>query len=84
MTYLWPEGVVIEVRANDRLEPEHFIWLGRGHRVQAIANRWRLDQDWWRQRLWREYFKLTTTDGLLVVIYLDLLGGGWYLQRVYD
>lgn len=35
----WPGGVVIEVRANDRLEPEHFIWQGRDHRVvcQPVA-----------------------------------------------
>jgi len=34
--------------------------------------------------VWREYFKLTTQTGLLVVIYLDLLNGKWYLQRLYD
>ncbi len=40
--------------------------------------------DWWRVRIWREYFKLTTGTGLLVVIYRDLLSGAWYLQRLYD
>lgn len=84
MTHLWPAGVPITMQHNEQLEPQRFIWQGQTHRVQTIAKRWRLDQGWWRQRVWREYFKLTTTDGLLVIIYLDLSGGGWYLQRVYD
>ena len=52
--------------------------------MQTIAKRWRVDVDWWRVRVWREYFKLATGTGLLVVIYRDLLSGGWYLQRLYD
>ena len=56
----------------------------RAATIQAVARRWRVDQDWWRQRVWREYFKLTTRTGLLVIIYRDLLSGRWYLQRLYD
>jgi hypothetical protein len=52
--------------------------------VQGIAKRWRVDVDWWRGRVWREYFKLTTHTGLLVILYRDVLTGRWYLQRLYD
>ncbi|MCB0209356.1 MAG: hypothetical protein KDJ52_08505 [Anaerolineae bacterium] len=52
--------------------------------MQYVAKRWRVDQDWWRGRIWREYFKLTTKTGLLVIIYRDLLTGEWFLQRLYD
>jgi hypothetical protein len=37
-----------------------------------------------RWRVWREYFRLATRTGLLVVVYHDLLEDRWYLQRVYD
>ena len=84
MTYLWPGGTAISVQHNDLLEPQVFTWQGQTFRVQAIAKRWRLDQEWWQQRVWREYFKLTTTDGLLVVVYYDLSCGNWYLQRIFD
>jgi hypothetical protein len=84
VTRLWPAGVPIAVRHNPHLEPQSFRWQGREYRVGRIAKRWRLDQGWWRQRIWREYFKLTTIDGLLVIIYLDLIEREWYLQRVYD
>jgi hypothetical protein len=49
-----------------------------------ITRRWRIDVDWWRGRVWREYFKLVTRTGLLVEVYHDLVGGGWFVQRLYD
>jgi hypothetical protein len=84
VTYLWPDGELIAVEADSLRTPRAFIWQGRTHPVQAIAKRWRVDVDWWRVRVWREYFKLATGTGLLVVIYRDLLSGDWYLQRLYD
>jgi len=54
------------------------------HTVQQIANRWRIDEGWWEGRIWREYFKLTTASGWLVILYRDMTTGAWYLQRLYD
>lgn len=84
MTLLWPAGVPILVQYTSLLEPQRFEWQGQQYQVQAIAKRWRVDQAWWQERIWREYFKLTTRNGLLVILYQDLLTGQWYLQRVYD
>lgn len=84
MTRLWPLGRPISVQADPLAVPLTFIWQGRIHRVCSVAKRWRVDQAWWQQRIWREYFKLSTDSGLLVIIYRDLLTGDWYLQRLYD
>ncbi len=84
MTYLWPQGTPLTVRFEADWTPRQFIWQDRAHPVQAVINRWRVDQAWWGRRIWREYFKLTTRTGLLVIIYRDLLTGQWYLQRLYD
>lgn len=84
MTRLWPQGEPIAVASDAAQTPLTFTWQGRTHRVQGIAKRWRVDVDWWRGWVWREYFKLTTHTGLLVVLYRDLLTGRWYLQRLYD
>jgi hypothetical protein len=43
-----------------------------------------VDTGWWRLRVWREYFKLETDTGLLVIIYRNLLTDDWYFQRLYD
>lgn len=84
MTYLWPTGDLIQVVCDPLATPRQFTWQGRTHRVKQVTKRWRVDQAWWQQRIWREYFKLSTRTGLLVVIYRDLVTGHWYLQRLYD
>lgn len=84
MAHLWPDGLPISVDTDALGVPRCFEWLGQTHRVEIVANRWRVDEDWWRKRIWREYFKLATDSGLLVVVFRDLVGGGWYLQRLYD
>jgi hypothetical protein len=84
MTRLWPEGELIAVVSDAAQTPWSFTWQGRTHQVQGIAKRWRVDVDWWRGRVWREYFKLTTHTGLLVIVYRDVLTNNWYLQRLYD
>jgi hypothetical protein len=84
MTLLWPEGEPVTVQGDELGTPHSFSWRGGTHRVQGIAKRWRVDYGWWRRRIWREYFKLHTDTGLLVILYHDLLGRKWYLQRLYD
>jgi hypothetical protein len=84
MTRLWPKGQLISVVSDGDGTPRSFKWQGRTHPVTGIGKRWRVDTGWWRVRVWREYFKLETGTGLLVIIYRDLLTGTWYLQRLYD
>ena len=83
MTRLWVNGDTIRVVLEADL-PVRFVWSGRAHPVQHVANHWRLDVGWWRFRLWRDYYKVVTATGLLVVIYHDLISDQWRLQRVYD
>jgi hypothetical protein len=86
MTRLWTEGETITVRLSERGWPVEFTWQGRLHGVQIIRQRWQVDTDWWTDegRVWREYLALTTTDGLLCVVYFDLLNQSWHLSSVYD
>ena len=95
MTRLWSVGIPLSVTAvpsaggedegvTDDQRPASFTWQGQTHQVDRITRAWRVDIDWWRGRVWRAYFKLSTDTGLLVVIFQDLLSGEWYLQRLYD
>jgi hypothetical protein len=62
------------------------------HPVTRVSARWRVQTDWWRTAVAREYWKLTlqrspaTRGGeeLLCEIYHDQLSGEWYLTRIYD
>lgn len=84
MTHLWTSGEPIEVISDETGVPTAFTWQAQAHPVDCIANSWRVDDVWWTARVWRDYFKLTTTTGWLVIVYCDLEVGGWYLQRLYD
>ena len=84
MTHLWTSGDPITVTSEELGVPTAFTWHGQVHPVERIANRWRVDEVWWTARVWRDYFKLTTTTGWLVIVYCDLEMGGWYLQRLYN
>ena len=84
MTRLWPKGQPLAVVSDTDGTPRSFAWQGHTHPVTGISKRWQVDNGWWRMRVWREYFKLETGTGLLVIIYRDLLTDQWYLQRLYD
>lgn len=84
MTRLWPEGTPIEVTASPLGQPLQFRWRAQTHQVDAITRHWRVNIDWWQSPIWRDYYKLTTVTGLLVVIYHDLHQDAWFLQRLYD
>ena len=84
MTRLWPKGQPSTVMSDGDGMPRSFEWKGYIHLVTGISKRWRVDTGWWRLRIWREYFKLETETGLLVIIYRDLLTDEWYFQRLYD
>ncbi len=66
--------------------PSGFAWQGAPHHIVEVCNRWRVHTRWWEaeETIWREYLKVATDKGLLCLLYRDLLGGGWFLARVYD
>ncbi len=49
--------------------------------VQAVDDRWRLDDEWWRpEPISRMYYTVRLNSGLKLVLYKDLVGGCWYRQ----
>ena len=85
MTRLWSRGTPIVVYQNGSDSPERLIWGGQTHVVAEVAKQWRVNADWWRgEAVARDYYKLTTATGLLIIIYHDLQTGSWHLQRLYD
>lgn len=87
MTRLWTTGHAIEVERNPRASTVRaFTWRGRMHTVQKVRQRWQVDTDWWSEegRVHRDYWRVTTTDGLCCDLYLDLLDEQWYIARCYD
>jgi hypothetical protein len=58
------------------------IWVGNGWlRVEAIGDVWRIDDEWWRERISREYLAVVLDDGRVLTIFHDLTDGRWYAQK---
>lgn len=83
MTPFWPEGKAIEVVASGE-GPVSFRWNHRRHRVKDVSARWRIHTEWWAEETWRDYWEVTTDTGLLCVLFRDLLGNRWFLERVFE
>ena len=55
------------------------------HRSRAVAHvqdRWRIDDEWWRDRpISRLYYALVLDDGTFLMVYHDLTDTTWSEQR---
>ena len=50
--------------------------------VDSVREEWVVEDRWWTGRpLRRRYFELVLASGRNVVVYRDLVGGGWFMQR---
>jgi hypothetical protein len=54
---------------------------GRRLAVTAIQEIWRIDDEWWRERISRRYYLLLLEHGIVCTIYRDLVSDSWYEQR---
>lgn len=53
----------------------------RRQQIIAIDDRWRIDDEWWRSEpISRMYYVVRLVSGQKLVLYKDLISGGWYRQ----
>jgi hypothetical protein len=67
------DGRPRSVRRRDWPEPR---------RVAKVQDRWRIDDEWWREQpLSRMYYVLRLEDETVVTVYHDMVKDRWYEQR---
>jgi hypothetical protein len=70
--------VETDVRAD---EPLAVHLSGRRLAVEAVLERWRVEDEWWRDRpVCRLYYRLLLEDGRTVDVYHALRTGHWFQQ----
>ena len=74
----------IRVRSNVEGVPVGIIRGGKFERVKSIYQRWRVADEWWRQEIARDCFRIGTSSGLVGDIYHDMVANRWYLSRIHD
>ena len=51
--------------------------------VDRITDRWRIDDEWWREQpISRMYYQCLVDQRITVTIFHDLISRLWYLQRM--
>lgn len=72
----------VTVRVDEHGEPVHVRLPGKtARRVAVVRERWRIDDEWWRRTISREYRTIVLDDGKVITLYHDLLDGAWFAQR---
>jgi hypothetical protein len=72
----------VDVRTDESGEPVYVRLQGKpARRVAAVREAWRIDDEWWRQPISRDYRAVVLDDGGPVMLYHDLLNGRWYAQK---
>jgi hypothetical protein len=49
-------------------------------RIVSIEDRWRIDDEWWRDPISRTYYRVRLDDGSVRTLYHDLVADAWYAQ----
>jgi hypothetical protein len=60
---------------------EAVIINGDRRTVLMVRERWRVDDEWWRHSISREYVEVVLDDGRRLALFHDLLTGEWFRQR---
>lgn len=68
------------VRTDAEGRPVAVRRRGRFRGVARIRERWRIDDEWWREPLSRLYYEVILENGRSLILYRDRIGGGWYVQ----
>lgn len=71
----------ITVTCEKRGLPTEVYIRRRRHRIAAVKDRWRLDDEWWRDPIRRMYYWVEYEEGTHETLYRDLCDGLWYRQK---
>jgi hypothetical protein len=82
MTRLLGQHPQIQVELDALDQPAVLHWPGIREPVE-VCNHWRIQEDWWRRPLVRDYYKVVGAR-LLALVYRDGVDGSWHLERLYD
>ena len=74
-----PQRVIVELNESG------LMTVGRPDgrtvgKVEAILESWRIDDEWWRLTIARNYMEVMLEGGKRMVLFQDLLTGQWFAQ----
>ena len=77
------QPVTIGVKVNNDGYPVSLKLRGKWLKVESVDDRWRIEDEWWRdQPVSRVYFGCVVDGGIRVTVFQDLVTKAWYGQRM--
>ena len=77
------QPTALPVKAGDDGLPVALKLRGRWLNVESVADRWRMDDEWWREQpVSRMYYECVVDGGIRVTVFQNLIAERWYLQRM--
>ncbi len=74
-----PNDIKVTTDLNDL--PNGMKILGLHQPVKEIQDRWRIDDEWWREKpISRMYYKCLLKNFAVVILFQDLITKEWYKQ----
>lgn len=71
----------LRVEADENSDPVAVFLSVRRLSVETVLERWRIDDEWWRERpISRLYYRLLLEDGRSVDVYRAERTGRWFKQ----
>ena len=74
----------VEVRVSAQGLPTALRTRSGWREVTDVALTWRVETDWWRDVVRRDYVRCLLSDGECVDVYQDLETGAWHWVRRHD
>jgi hypothetical protein len=84
MTELLNPARPVRVRLDPEGIPTHLESAAGWQTISRILNRWRIECDWWRSPVSREYWRLLLTEDLALECYCERSTQEWFVERIYD
>ncbi len=76
------EPVPVQVKTDDGGMPASLMLRGRWLDVASVLDRWRIDDEWWREHpVSRMYYECVVGPGVSVTVYRDLTTAQWFHHR---
>ena len=72
----------LDVMVDSIALPRTLHFEGAMRDVSCVQDRWRIDDEWWRERsVARLYYQLQLDGGRVITVFRDLNEDSWWLQR---
>jgi hypothetical protein len=76
------EPTALLTKVNENGLPVSFRLRGRWFSVGSVSDRWRIEDEWWREQpVSRNYFTCVADGGITITVFQDLISEQWYSQK---